>query len=242
MKRPRKSGEFDFQDAAALVVDDEQFSRTVVGQALRSFGCARVDAAVNGQAAIELMRRATRSYDVVVADVRMPGMDGLEMLKRIRCGTPGVARDTVVGILTGVTDEDVVGAVFNLDADFFVAKPPIAETLKARLIKALTTSRDIRTPEEYEAVTAADAAQRPVEKRISALRGAAKTGGQAVYACPIGKARAGSILGADVRTSSGTLVLQAGFELTPQLLERLKNLAEFDPIVRSIKVRAPTAG
>lgn len=240
MIRQSKPGELDFRDVTALVVDDEQFSRTIVGQSLRNFGCGRVDAAVNGRAALDLMQRSSRSYDVVVSDVRMPDMNGLDMLKQIRCGVPGVARDTVVGILTGVTDEDVVGTAFNLDADFFVTKPPTAETLKARLVKALTTARDIRAPEEYR--SAGEAPQQPAERRVSALRSAGTTGGPGVVSTPIGSVRPGQVLGADVRTSNGTLVLQAGFELTAQLIERLRNLAEVDPGVRSIKLRPPSGG
>jgi hypothetical protein len=50
------------------------------------------------------------------------------------------------------------------------------------------------------------------------------------------------VLGEDVRTSTGTLILQRGYTLTAPLIERLRDLAEVDPKVKSIAVRLAPAG
>lgn len=276
MIRLDRNGQVDFRDVGVLVVDDEQFSRAIVRQSLLNLGCGRVDVAEHGGQALELLLHAGQSYDAVVSDVRMPVMDGMELLRRVRCGSRGVSRDIVFGILTSFSDKEVIGLAFNLDVDFFVAKPPTIDGLKTRLSKAMTTSRPIKSLGEYtklanaQSSTAKRATERPARpeeppveegsaepnsgivlssKRPSRARasppaaassspparaGSTVTGPSVTRS--IREVTAGAVLGEDLRTSSGTLILQSGFVLTPQLIERLRNLAEVDPEVANLRV------
>jgi len=72
-----------------LVVDDEEVVRHFLQEALRtSFGCT-VDAADDGHRGLEMTR--TVSYDLVVSDVRMPGMNGPQLYRQLRALRPGQA-------------------------------------------------------------------------------------------------------------------------------------------------------
>ncbi|HEX4406243.1 MAG TPA: response regulator, partial [Polyangia bacterium] len=64
-----------------LLVDDEPDLRVSLGQVLRDEGHA-VDMASDGEAAIA--RLSARSFDLVVSDVRLPKVDGLTLLRRVR--------------------------------------------------------------------------------------------------------------------------------------------------------------
>ena len=70
------------KDLRLLVVDDMAVSRQLLAQILEQLGLVDVRTAQNGQEA--LMRLDQHPADIVIADLNMPGMDGIELLHRIR--------------------------------------------------------------------------------------------------------------------------------------------------------------
>ncbi|RMH41192.1 MAG: sigma-54-dependent Fis family transcriptional regulator [Deltaproteobacteria bacterium] len=111
-----------------LVVDDERVSRATTVQQLERAGyCAA--AAASAQDALE--RIAREPWDVVVTDLRMPGMDGLELLRRVRDDRPDI--DVVLMTAYG-TVEAAVDALQHGAADF-LTKPFSFRVLEARLRK-----------------------------------------------------------------------------------------------------------
>jgi len=248
MIRSARHGGFDFRDIRALVVDDEMFSRNLVRQALLNVGIGEVDTATDGMDAIATLENATQSYDCIITDYRMPRMQGLELLKKIRGGIPGVARDTVIGMLTSHSETEIVGLAFNLDVDFFVLKPPKVNRLRSRLNQAFLTNRMVKPPLNYDPIPtepgmAADAPEvHPILKQLDADDAgpkAAKRAKRPVVVQSVESVPAGSVLGKDVVTAGGTHILGTGHTLTPQLIDRLKDLAEFDESVRRISVEVP---
>lgn len=97
-----------------LVVEDDASLRSVIRLVLESRGYA-VNLAVNGSDALDQME-ASRP-DLVLADVRMPVVDGRELLRRMRASS--ALRAIPVGLLSG----DVDGARGQVAADFVVIKP-----------------------------------------------------------------------------------------------------------------------
>ena len=65
-----------------LVVDDFATMRRIVRNLLREMGHAEVDEAVDGRAALEMLR--SQSYDFVVADVNMPNLNGFDLVRAMR--------------------------------------------------------------------------------------------------------------------------------------------------------------
>ena len=121
-----------------LIIDDEEYVRLVLEQALREEGCP-VTAARNGQAGIEALH--TGSFDCVITDLRMPGMDGRAVLKWIAEHQP----DVDVIMLTGHGDvKDAVDAIKHGAWDFLIKETPFdAGVVKAALSK-LRTVRALR--------------------------------------------------------------------------------------------------
>lgn len=73
-------------DLRAVVVDDSQFMRTVIGDMLEDEGISVVDTASDGQTGVEAVR--THDPDVVTMDLKMPGVDGIEAVDRIMSEHP----------------------------------------------------------------------------------------------------------------------------------------------------------
>lgn len=78
-------------DLDFLVVEDHEFQRTLLEQALRSLGAVKVTSVANGKEAIRRMRTGDIRFDIVITDLRMPEVDGIELLPLLRQTAPGVA-------------------------------------------------------------------------------------------------------------------------------------------------------
>jgi EAL domain-containing protein (putative c-di-GMP-specific phosphodiesterase class I)/ActR/RegA family two-component response regulator len=73
----------DFQSLRFLVVDDDRDQRYLLTKTLAGMGTARVVEAASGHDALAILDRAGQAVDILVTDLQMPGMDGLEVLRRV---------------------------------------------------------------------------------------------------------------------------------------------------------------
>jgi diguanylate cyclase (GGDEF)-like protein len=111
-----------------LVVDDHHSSAAFLQRTLEELGY-QVATASDGEEAWSLL--GTHQHRLVISDWRMPGLDGLELCRRIRGQSPG--RYTYIVLVTGKGgDEDRVTAL-DAGADDFLAKPIDVRELTARL-------------------------------------------------------------------------------------------------------------
>ena len=99
-----------------LVVDDEKPTRVLMERELPQSGCAVVTVE-NGEEALELLSR--QEFDVVLLDLKMPGLGGVETLRRLR--SSGVTAEVVV--LTGHPDVDTAVEAMKLGAYDYLTKP-----------------------------------------------------------------------------------------------------------------------
>lgn len=118
-----------------LVVDDEEAIRTLVEYNLRMAGY-EVETAQEGHAALELI--AKRSYDLLVLDLMLPGVDGLELCKRLRQANSKVP--IIMLTARGEEIDRVVG--LEMGADDYVTKPFSPRELVARVRAVLRRKAD----------------------------------------------------------------------------------------------------
>jgi len=119
-------------NGTVLSVDDEPHIRKYIGLILLKFGAPTILEAANGEEALALY--AQHKPDLVMLDVNMPIMDGLQTLERLSAEHP----DALVVMLTSLATRNVVERCLELGAINFVRK----DTPKEAMAKVLAETID----------------------------------------------------------------------------------------------------
>jgi CheY-like chemotaxis protein len=99
-----------------LVVDDDPTILEVVSTFLESKGYS-VETSANGQQALESIEQA--EFDLVISDIEMAGMNGFELLRRIRESYPKIG----IILMTGYEEAHPLSAALRAGADGYISKP-----------------------------------------------------------------------------------------------------------------------
>lgn len=216
-----------------LVVEDDDFTRKLVVSVLHNLGFARITDADNAELAIKLFESNT--FDLVITDVNMPGMNGLEVIKMIRAGRTLAKRDTRIVVLTAFSQMEVLGAALALDINGFLVKPITPAMIDEKLAKGLSEKLSLRPPFAYEAVRTKfkglpDAELRsPCSKRGASIplptrAEPGSSGGWSEHHISLQRLRPGMILKEDLYLLDGTLLLSAEHTFTELSINRLYDL------------------
>jgi DNA-binding NtrC family response regulator len=122
------------KEASILIVDDEQTMREACHEVLASEGY-RLQEAASGEEALRLL--CGRSFDLLILDLKMPRVDGLEILQRAQRESPGTA--TVV--ITGYPSVDSAVEAMRLGAADFLPKPFTPDVLRLTVRRVLRGAR-----------------------------------------------------------------------------------------------------
>ena len=121
-------------EGSILVIDDEIDMQNLLKRSLEpELGC-RIETASSGEAALHML--ANRRFDLVLADIKMPGMDGLELLEFIKRREP----DITVIMMTAYGSIDTAVLAMKNGAYDFITKPFDHDEMVLRLKKALERS------------------------------------------------------------------------------------------------------
>lgn len=113
----------DGQQVRFLVVDDSVFARKNLQRILAMFGGCVAGEAENGRAAVEAYERL--QPDVVLMDVTMPEVEGIEAADRITSHDPGAR----IVMVSSVGYQENISESLRKGARYFIQKPPKAEVL-----------------------------------------------------------------------------------------------------------------
>jgi len=119
----------EFSRAHIVIVDDDPTNRVLLRSVCEKLGIGIIDEAEDGIAALELITRF--QPDLVLLDIRMPRMDGLELMRQLRAN-PNFDRLSIL-VQTGLQGEDDRVRCFNLGATDVVSRPFHLAELKARI-------------------------------------------------------------------------------------------------------------
>jgi len=116
------------EEKKLLIVDDEPIIRDLCARALKGF---KILQANDGQEATELLRK--HEIDVVLSDVMMPRLNGLDLLRQIKEETPS----QIVILMTGYTEKEIILQALKAGADDFISKPLNLLQLRTTIDKTL---------------------------------------------------------------------------------------------------------
>lgn len=131
---------FDGSGTQVLVVDDEEFVLESAQQTLEATGYT-VRTALDAAAALRVVEK--EAIDLVITDLRMPEMSGLDLIRRLRKQDRSLPIVAASGVADGRTEE-----ALDAGAQTFLAKPFTAENLEAALQEALHTSEEAAARQE----------------------------------------------------------------------------------------------
>ena len=126
--------------ARVLVVDDEPSARSGLEKLLRQDGY-EVESAEGGRSA--LMLREEKTFDVVVTDLKMPGMDGVELMRKLK----ELDRELPVIVVTAFSDVSSAVTAMRAGAEDYLTKPVDIDALTLAIDRALER-RDLRLEAE----------------------------------------------------------------------------------------------
>ena len=112
-------GVANFKTKKVLIADDAAFIRNLVKKSLALVGITQIKEAADGRQALAALQ--TANYDLVISDLHMPEMDGIELLREVRADermwkTPFI-------LLTSDMDSENVKVAVELDVNGYLTKP-----------------------------------------------------------------------------------------------------------------------
>ena len=134
------ASDIKFGNLHVLVIDDEEFIRKLIVRLLYEMGVSDLIEAKDGAEALGLVKQMRKKVDIIICDLEMPNMSGLEFVHHLRNDPDVAVPDTPVLILTGHSQEENVQGAVELGIHGFLTKPISKGLLEKRIASALTSS------------------------------------------------------------------------------------------------------
>lgn len=221
-----------------LVVDDDNFALQIIRHMIYQLGVGQIKDAFNGEHAIEIINK--EPVDILITDIQMPKMNGLELLQQVRTGMTKAPRDLPVIAVTSFTETAILGSTLALDVNGFLAKPLKPAWVQEKVNEALSEKISLREVEDYTAVEtsleqlnqdsgaskqqkseAVSASKKSPDSEEIAAEKPAET--NKVF---IRDLKPGMCIKGDLRLKDGTLLLSEGYKITKTTINRLHDLQD----------------
>jgi len=232
------------RDRKILLVEDQSFILNVIHELLVSAGFKHVDKSSSAEAAIELMQKS--KYDLIITDIEMEKINGIELLKLIRTGKTPLSPATRVIILTSHASTQALGTAVALDANGFLVKPAkldktvekiqeaFAEDFKPRraIGYSVISTEVVDKPEEPKQSNEEQKPEEPEEEEtvsdekeeMSIIGDNGVT--QKTICVMIDELQPGMAVAEAIKNNQGGIILTSGHILTEHNITRLKDIRE----------------
>ncbi len=227
-----------FPQLRVLLVDDEPFILNVTSKVLGSLHIDQVLTAENGADAITQLEK--NKVDLLITDIQMPQMNGIELIKRIRTGRTSADRGLRTVVVTSFSNTEVLGSCLALDINGFLVKPVSSTSAADKIQQAIDEQTNLRSKDDYAKVKS-DLATLAEAGREEEAKAHASTPHKPAVSDEPGSAlikltrlKPGMELSEDLRTQQGIKLLSAGHLLSEGLVNRINELAS---IIETTEIR-----
>ena len=209
-----------------MIVDDQTLVRTLISQALQNMGVKSdyIFQAADGTTAMRLLD--IRMVDIVLCDVQMLPMNGMDLLKELRCGHTANVSNLPFVFLSGHADRSNVVLASQLHADGFVVKPPKPADVEKAIQAAMHRPRPEIDPFSYYNIATGTDYDNKVFGKLFETRAPVYQEEPAEQCLPLDKIKPGSYLTRDLRSKAGHLLLPRGATISANQLAVLKDFSE----------------
>ncbi|MGL1935021.1 MAG: response regulator [Fibrobacterales bacterium] len=142
--------ESEIKTKRLLIIDDQWFIRQTIEDMAKDYICRNVSSVGSADIALELIQKKT--FDLLLVDLEMKGVNGLEFIKQIRSDKTRQPADTRIIIMTSHSEREILGSAIALDINGFIVKPCLLPVLKAKVFKAFDEGFSVRSPLAYEII------------------------------------------------------------------------------------------
>lgn len=212
-----------------LLVDDEPFIRRVTSDVMKALGIVNVLEAESGVNAIKLLGR--NEVDLLISDIQMPEMNGLQLIQKIRMGETKADRGLHTIVVTSFSFTEVLSSCLLLDINGFLVKPITPASVEGKIQFALSEELNLRSAEAYLQVKTdlkvieAECKKEKRKPNASIVRTGAAVRGELVgRQVPIRQLRPGMELLEDLYATTGIKLLPKGQVLTEVMSHRIIDL------------------
>lgn len=130
----RRIKKIPMRDKPVLIVDDEKNIRLTLSRSLEVLG-VETDSAEDGKEALLKLRE--KEFGLILLDLRMPGVDGMDVLRRVRESRP----DIRIIILTAYGTIELAVEAMKLGAVDFIQKPFVPEQIRERVARVMSKEK-----------------------------------------------------------------------------------------------------
>lgn len=219
----------EYGKCTILVVDDQTLVRSLIVQVLKGLGFVseHLHQAVDGMGALRSLN--ARPIDVVLCDINMEPVGGLDLLKEVRMGRPHLSPSNMPFIfLSGHAERQNVQLAAQLHADGFIVKPPKPVDIEKALEVAFSRKRPDPAPFRYAAIVTGTEYDRSYGFRLGDSGFELTHPGELPPAeqglrLPVEEVQSDALLLADVVSPTGHALLKRGKRITAAQLRTLRN-------------------
>jgi len=123
-----------------LIAEDDFFLRDIYKQVF-VVSSYEVELAGDGQEAVDKLKQATQPFDMILLDIMMPKMNGIDVLKNIR-SLPSPTKDTPVFMITNLGQENVIEEAFKVGMDGYIIKSQVTPQQIVNEINTFFTNKE----------------------------------------------------------------------------------------------------
>ncbi|HAT1658442.1 TPA: EAL domain-containing response regulator [Legionella pneumophila] len=132
-----------FKNLSILIVEDEEFQRHILMRLLKNMGVVSIYEATEGRMALELIEKHANTIDILISDLKMAGMDGMELLRHLSENKTKISTIIFSGLERPLlTSIEAMALAYDINLLGVIEKPISKNKLELLLKKHLTTFRN----------------------------------------------------------------------------------------------------